>query len=181
MRTKTRLFILALLFYSCALNPVIQATLPESPELPMEISTTLMALEETQGKPGSHFEYNVSVTAPFGLDEVELYFTHPDEIVFDEQPQLFRGTLKAGETKTWKIKGTMTKLISFEDGNVLHPPIRLEGTYLYPYDAVRRDVLRIFEEGRGIRGAMDVDDALQEMERRELKGKKMKVLEIWMP
>ena len=71
------------------LPSLAQATLPERPKLPLEYSTTVMAIKETNGKPGAQFDYEVSFTALFDLEEVHLYISKPDVIVFDEEPKEF--------------------------------------------------------------------------------------------
>lgn len=165
-----------LIFFS---RSEVDATLPSGPELPMEASYTVMTLEESGGKPGGRFEYDISFTALFDLEKAELYFTKPEEVIFDAPPQPFHGSMKAGETKTWKLKGSITGMIRFEDGNVLRPPIRFEGSYLYPYEAVREEILRRFQKGEGIPYARNQEDALKEMDDRQLKGKTIKVFKGW--
>jgi hypothetical protein len=77
------------------------------------------------------------------------------------------------------VKGSITGMIRFKDDNVLHPPIRFEGSYLYPYEAVRQEVIRRFQKGEGIRYARSQEDALREMDDLQLKSKKIKVFKGW--
>jgi len=164
------------------LPSLAQATLPERPKLPLEYSTTVMAIKETNGKPGAQFDYEVSFTALFDLEEVHLYISKPDVIVFDEEPKEFKGSMKKGETKSWRLKGVMKEIIKLDTGETLHPPIRLEGSYRYPYEAIRAEIIQRYTSGKqSSRGWFTLERTLQYLDSRGLKEKIMKINEIWVP
>jgi hypothetical protein len=164
------------------LPSLAQATLPERPKLPLEFSTTVMAIKETNGRPGAPFEYEVSFTALFDLEEVHLYISKPDMIVFDEEPKEFKGSMKKRETISWRLKGVMKDIIKFDTGETLHPPIRLEGSYRYPYEDIRAEITQNYTaEKQSSRGPFMLEQTLQYLDSLGFKEKIMKINKIWVP
>jgi hypothetical protein len=90
--------------------------------------------------------------------------------------------MKKGETKSWRLKGVMKEIIKLDTGETLHPPIRLEGSYRYPYEAIRAEIIQSYTSGKqSSRGWFTLERTLQYLDSRGLKEKIMKINEIWVP
>lgn len=129
------------------------------------------------------FEIEVYCEAHFDIEWISLNIAHTEEITFDEVrvPQWatdsgtieeelprFEGKMRAGESKVWRIKGTVHGTAKIDDLKI-PASVNLIVKYLFPHEAVLKDIEK--------RHAQDIDMKrflLQELER--VKGKTITIM-----
>lgn len=130
--TKYLLIVVVLLLGS---SLTANATPPKRSQLPEFVTTSLRFLPGHSPNSEGEFEIEIYCKARFALEEVELAVGQSDEISFEKDPPSFYGTMRAGVTKRWTLKGTIHKNPYF-DGSAIPASITFAVKYLFPYEAV---------------------------------------------
>jgi len=102
------------------------------------------------------FEVEVFYEVVYDVEELTLSVGFTEEITFDKDPPHFEGSLKKGESKVWRIKGTVNAVPAIDDLG-MPAAINLFIKYRFPYEAVLMELKK--------RNDQDVPYAMQELEK----------------
>ena len=157
-RSRKYLIVLVILasFLGCGFSAF--ATPPEMPSLPDPITAYIVFVyfPDVNGQ----FEVEVFCEANFDIEWLSLQVAHTEEITFEEELPSFTGAMKAGESRVWRIKGTIHGSALIDDFE-MPASANLVVEYLFPYEKVlkevekqydpysREELLRDLEELRG--------------------------------